>query len=158
MIKEPPFDIYKEPVYDVNQIKKILPHRNPFLLVDKILELGDNYIVGLKNVTMDEPFFMGHFPDEPLMPGVLQVEAMAQTGGVFVLNTMPDPENYSTYFLKINNVRFRSKVVPGDTIVFSIDFTTPVKRGISTLKGKAYVGNRVVMEGEMTAQVVKTKG
>ncbi len=157
MIKEPPFDIYKEPVYNINQIKKILPHRSPFLLIDKILEVGSDYIIGLKNVTMNEPFFMGHFPNEPIMPGVLQVEAMAQTGGVFVLHNVANPENYSTYFLKINNVRFRSKVVPGDTLIFSIELTAPVKRGISTLKGKAFVGNRIVMEGEMTAQIVNNK-
>jgi UDP-3-O-[3-hydroxymyristoyl] N-acetylglucosamine deacetylase/3-hydroxyacyl-[acyl-carrier-protein] dehydratase len=157
MILEPPFDIYKEPVYDVNQIKKTLPHRSPFLLIDKVLDVGEKNIVALKNVTLDEPFFQGHFPDEPIMPGVLQVEAMAQAGGIFVLHNVPDPETYSTYFLKINNVRFRSKVVPGDTIVFSIELTAPIKRGISTLKGKAYVGNKVVMEGELTAQVVKNK-
>ncbi len=157
MIKEPPFDIYKEPVYDVNQIKKILPHRIPFLLIDKVIDIGENHIVSVKNVTVNEPFFQGHFPDEPIMPGVLQVEAMAQTGGVFVLHNLPDADKYSTYFLKISNVRFRSKVVPGDTLIFAVEMTTPMKRGISTLRGKAYVGDRVVMEGEMTAQIAKTK-
>ncbi len=157
MIKEPPFDIYAEPLFDVNQIKKILPHRPPFLLIDKILEMGHDFILGLKNVTMDEPFFTGHFPAEPIMPGVLQIEAMAQTGGIFVLNSVHDPENYSTYFLKINNVRFRAKVVPGDVVVFSLEMLTPMKRGISTLHGKAFVGNKVVMEGELTAQIAKTK-
>ena len=157
MKKKPPFDIYADPVYDINQIKNILPHRPPFLLVDKVLELSDEYIVALKNVTMNEHFFEGHFPDEPIMPGVLQVEAMVQAGGIFVLNQMPDPELYSTYFLKINDTRFRQKVVPGDVLVFVIELTAPMKRGICSMQGKAYVGNQVVMEGLMTAQIVKNK-
>lgn len=157
MLKQPPFDIYAEPVYDVNQIKAILPHRPPFLLVDKVLELTDDVIVATKNVTMNEPFFVGHFPDEPIMPGVLQVEAMAQAGGIFVLNQVENPECYSTYFLKINDVRFRSKVVPGDVIVFSIELSAPIKRGICSMNGKAYVGNKLVMEGQLTAQIVKNK-
>ncbi len=157
MIKKPPFDIYAEPVYDINQIKKILPHRSPFLLVDKILEISKEHIIGLKNVTMNEPFFAGHFPDEPIMPGVLQIEALAQTGGVFVLDDVPDPENYSTYFLKVNNVRFRSKVVPGDTLIFSLELIDPIKRGICHMAGNVYVGNKLVMEGELTAQIIKTK-
>jgi len=157
MIKKPPFDIYAEPVYDINQIKKILPHRSPFLLVDKILEISKEHIIGLKNVTMNEPFFAGHFPDEPIMPGVLQIEALAQTGGVFVLDDVPDPENYSTYFLKVNNVRFRSKVVPGDTLIFSLELIDPIKRGICHMTGNVYVGNKLVMEGELTAQIIKTK-
>jgi UDP-3-O-[3-hydroxymyristoyl] N-acetylglucosamine deacetylase/3-hydroxyacyl-[acyl-carrier-protein] dehydratase len=157
MKTKPPFDIYAKPVYDINQIKKILPHRPPFLLVDRVLELTDKHIVAIKNVTMNEPFFVGHFPDEPLMPGVLQVEAMVQAGGIFVLNQVPDPELYSTYFLKINDSRFRHKVVPGDVIVFVIELAAPMKRGICSMKGKAYVGNTLVMDGQMTAQIVKNK-
>jgi len=156
-IKEPPFDIYAKPVYDINDIKRILPHRSPFLLVDKVLYLDDDYIVAVKNVTMNEPFFTGHFPDEPIMPGVLQVEALAQAGGIFVLNSVPDPENYSTYFLKISDVRFRSKVVPGDVLIFSLKLTGPIKRGICTTFGKIFVGDKVVMEGTLTAQIVKNK-
>jgi UDP-3-O-[3-hydroxymyristoyl] N-acetylglucosamine deacetylase/3-hydroxyacyl-[acyl-carrier-protein] dehydratase len=157
MIKEPPFDIYATPVYDINRIKKTLPHRQPFLLVDKILEISKDHIVGLKNVTMNEPFFMGHFPDEPIMPGVLQIEAMAQVGGIFVLQDIPDPEKYSTYFLKVNNVRFRAKVVPGDTLIFSLELIAPIKRGICDMRGKVFVGNKVVMQGDLMAQIVKNK-
>lgn len=157
MNKKPPFDIYADPIYDINQIRKMLPHRPPFLLVDKVLEVTDEYIVAVKNVTMNEPFFVGHFPDEPLMPGVLQVEAMVQAGGIFILQQVEQPELYSTYFLKINDTRFRHKVVPGDVIVFVIELTSPVKRGICSMKGKAYVGNKLVMEGQMTAQIVKNK-
>ncbi len=157
MLKNPPFDIYAEPFYDVNEVKKILPHRPPFLLIDKVLEMSDNHILALKSVSMNEPFFTGHFPDEPLMPGVLQVEAMAQAGGIFVLNQVPDPENYSTYFLKINDVRFRAKVVPGDVIVFTIELISPIRRGICSMRGKAYVGDKCVMDGQMTAQIIKTK-
>lgn len=157
MNKKPPFDIYAEPVYDINAIKKLLPHRSPFLLVDKVLEVTSEYIVAVKNVTMNEPFFVGHFPDEPLMPGVLQVEAMVQAGGIFILQQVENPEQYSTYFLKINDTRFRHKVVPGDVIVFVIELTSPVKRGICSMKGKAYVGDKLVMEGQMTAQIAKNK-
>ena len=157
MLKEPPFDIYADPVYDINDIRKILPHRPPFLLVDKVLHLSDEHIVAVKTVTMNEPFFVGHFPDEPIMPGVLQVEAMAQAGGIFVLNSVDEPELYSTYFLKINDVRFRSKVVPGDVIVFSIELSAPIKRGICSMYGKAYVGDKVVMEGHLVAQITKNK-
>jgi len=157
MIKEPPFDIYTEPVYDINRIKQTLPHRPPFLLVDKILEISANHVVGLKNVTMNESFFMGHFPDEPIMPGVLQIEAMAQVGGIFVLHGIPDPEKYSTYFLKVNNVRFRSKVVPGDTLIFSLELAAPIKRGICDMRGKVFVGDKLVMQGDLVAQVVKNK-
>ena len=156
-VKEPPFDIYTDPVYDINEIKKILPHRPPFLLVDKVLYLDDDNIVAVKNVTMNEHFFTGHFPDEPIMPGVLQVEALAQAGGIFVLNSVPDPENYSTYFLKISDVRFRSKVVPGDVMIFSLKLTGPIKRGICTTYGIIFVGNKVVMEGYLTAQIVKNR-
>lgn len=157
MNKKPPFDIYTKPVYDVNDIKKLLPHRPPFLLVDKVLDVTDKYIVAVKNVTMNEPFFVGHFPDEPLMPGVLQVEAMVQAGGIFILQQVDEPELYSTYFLKINDTRFRHKVVPGDVIVFVIELDGQMKRGICSMKGKAYVGNTLVMEGQMTAQIVKNK-
>lgn len=157
MLKKPPFDIYAEPYYDVNDIKKILPHRPPFLLVDKVLTLSDNHIVAMKSVSLNENYFVGHFPDEPIMPGVLQVEAMAQAGGIFVLNSVDEPELYSTYFLKINDVRFRSKVVPGDVLVFSIELSAPIKRGICSMHGKAYVGNKVVMEGHLVAQIIKNK-
>ena len=157
MIKEPPFDIYADPVYDIKEIKKILPHRPPFLLVDKILEISENHIVGMKNVTMNETFFLGHFPDEPIMPGVLQIEAMAQVGGIFVLSGLEDKESYSTYFAKISEVRFRTKVVPGDVLIFSLEPTVPIKKGICIMKGKAYVGNKLAMEGEFTAQIIKNK-
>jgi UDP-3-O-[3-hydroxymyristoyl] N-acetylglucosamine deacetylase/3-hydroxyacyl-[acyl-carrier-protein] dehydratase len=155
-IIKPPFDIYAEPVYDINQIQKIIPHRPPFLLIDKVLHIDDERIVAVKTVTMNEPFFAGHFPGEPIMPGVLQVEALAQAGGVFFLSKVPDPEKYSTYFLKINDVRFRSKVVPGDVLVFSL-LLTSAKRGITTTYGKIFVGDKVVMEAQLTAQIVKNK-
>ena len=124
------FDLTKEPVFDINGIMKLMPHRPPFLLLDKVLELSDSHVVGLKNVTMNEPFFVGHFPKEPVMPGVLIVEAMAQTGGILVLSTVPDPENYLTYFMKIDNVKFKHKVLPGDTLIFKCDLITPIRRGI----------------------------
>lgn len=132
-----------------------LPHRPPFLLVDKIIEMSDHHIIGIKNVTMNESFFVGHFPNEPVMPGVLQIEAMAQTGGVLVLNTVPDPENYITLFLKIQEVKFRNKVVPGDTLLFRLELISPIRRGICHMKGNAFVGNKIVMEAEMLAQIVK---
>jgi len=157
MLKKPPFDIYAKPYYDINDIKKILPHRPPFLLVDKVLTMSDNHIVAMKSVSLNENYFVGHFPDEPIMPGVLQVEAMAQAGGIFVLNSVDEPELYSTYFLKINDVRFRSKVVPGDVLVFSIELSAPIKRGICSMHGKAYVGDKVVMEGHLVAQIIKNK-
>ncbi len=157
MNKKPPFDIYAKPVYDINDIRKLLPHRPPFLLVDKVLEVTDEHIVAIKNVSMNEPFFVGHFPDEPLMPGVLQVEAMAQAGGIFILQQIDQPELYSTYFLKINDARFRHKVLPGDVIVFVIELNGPMKRGICSMNGKAYVGDKLVMDGQMTAQIVKNK-
>ncbi|NQU35933.1 MAG: bifunctional UDP-3-O-[3-hydroxymyristoyl] N-acetylglucosamine deacetylase/3-hydroxyacyl-ACP dehydratase [Bacteroidetes bacterium] len=157
MLKKPPFDIYAKPYYDINDIKKILPHRPPFLLVDKVLQMSDDHIVAMKSVSLNEPYFVGHFPDEPIMPGVLQVEAMAQAGGIFVLNSVDQPELYSTYFLKINDVRFRSKVVPGDVLVFSIELTAPIKRGICSMHGKAYVGDKLVMEGHLVAQIIKNK-
>lgn len=153
----PKFDLSKEPVYDINGIMKLLPHRPPFLLIDKILELSDNHIVGLKNITMNEPFFVGHFPKEPVMPGVLQVEAMAQIGGILVLANVPDPENYSTYFVKIDNVKFKKKVIPGDTLIFKLELLAPIRRGIVHMQGYGYVGDSVVVEAELMAQVAKTK-
>ena len=153
----PQIDPNEEPLLNINQVKQYLPHRPPFLLVDKILQMDHNSVVGLKNVTMNEGFFVGHFPNEPIMPGVLQVEAMAQVGGILVLNTVPDPENYVTYFLKIDKVRFKQKVVPGDTVLFRLTLKTPIRRGIVTMAGQAFVGNNLVMEGEMTAQITKNK-
>lgn len=151
----PTFDLNKPPLYDINQIKRMLPHRPPFLLIDKILEMNETQVVGLKNVTMNEPFFVGHFPDEPVMPGVLQVEAMAQTGGIFAMNSIPDPQNYDTYFLKMENVRFRQKVVPGDTIIFVNKLVAPIRRGLCHMKGIAYVGDKIVMEAELLARIQK---
>ncbi len=153
----PDFDIYKEPVFDINGIMRLMPHRYPFLLIDKVLELSDTHVVGLKNVTFNEPFFVGHFPKEPVMPGVLQVEALAQTGGILVLASVPDPENYSTYFIKIDKVKFKKKVVPGDTIVFKIELITPIRRGIVHMQGFGYVGDSIVVEAELMAQVAKNK-
>lgn len=151
------YDLTKAPLYDINAIKNILPHRPPFLLIDKIMEMDDHHVIGVKNVTMNEGFFMGHFPDEPVMPGVLQIEAMAQAGGILVLSSVPDPENYVTYFLKIDNVRFRQRVVPGDTLVFDLNLVSPIRRGIGHMRGTAYVGSKIVMEAEMLAQIIKKK-
>jgi UDP-3-O-[3-hydroxymyristoyl] N-acetylglucosamine deacetylase/3-hydroxyacyl-[acyl-carrier-protein] dehydratase len=151
------YDVHKEPVMDVVEIMKLLPHRPPFLLVDKILELSETHVVGLKCVTMNEGFFVGHFPGAPVMPGVLQIEAMAQVGGVLVLKTVPDPENYLTYFMKIDNVRFKNKVLPGDTIIFKLELISPIRRGLCHMKGVAIVGTKVVMEAEMLAQIAKVK-
>ncbi len=153
----PVYDPKEKPAHDINDIRRMLPHRPPFLLVDKIIEVTDSSVVAVKNVTMNEPFFVGHFPDEPIMPGVLQVEAMAQAGGILVLSTVEDPENYSTYFLKIDNVRFKQKVVPGDTLIFKMSLISPVRRGICHMRGIAYVGGKVVMEAEMMAQIGKNK-
>lgn len=153
----PDFDLTKEPVFDINGIMRLMPHRPPFLLIDKILELSDSHVVGLKNVTMNEPFFVGHFPKEPVMPGVLQVEALAQTGGILVLASVPDPENYSTYFIKIDKVKFKKKVVPGDTIIFKIELIEPIRRGIVHMQGYGYVAGTVVVEAELMAQVAKNK-
>lgn len=145
------------PVMDNNRIRELLPHRYPFLLVDKIIDMSQNYIVGIKNVTTNEPFFQGHFPQEPVMPGVLLVEAMAQTGGMLVLSTVPDPERYSTYFMKIDNVKFRQKVVPGDTLIFHVSFLTELRRGCAMMKGRAFVGEKLVCECEFMAQIIKNK-
>ncbi|HTH83083.1 MAG TPA: bifunctional UDP-3-O-[3-hydroxymyristoyl] N-acetylglucosamine deacetylase/3-hydroxyacyl-ACP dehydratase [Mucilaginibacter sp.] len=149
------YDPNAKPVYDTEQIMKILPHRYPMLMIDKILELTKNQVVGLKNVTINEGIFMGHFPGAPLFPGVLQIEAMAQTGGILVLNTVPDPENYITLFLKIENARFKDKVVPGDTVIFHCNLIAPIRRGIAQMKGIGMVGERVVVEAELMAQIVK---
>ncbi len=151
------YNCKEEPIYDVNAIRKLLPHRPPFLLVDKVFHVDENSIGGIKNVTMNEPFFVGHFPNEPVMPGVLMVEAMAQCSGILVLSRVEDPENYSTYFMKIDNVKFKKKVVPGDTLQFEIRFTEPVRRGIAVVEGKAFVGETLVCEATMMAQIVKNK-
>lgn len=145
------------PVYDTVQVMSILPHRPPMLMIDKILELSKSHVVGVKNVTMNEPFFVGHFPDAPVMPGVLQIEAMAQTGGILVLNTVEDPENYLTYLLKIENARFKEKVLPGDTIIFRCDLMTPIRRGIAQMRGVGMVGERVVVEAELMALISKVE-
>jgi len=151
------YDLNAPPVYDTVQIMNILPHRQPFLMIDKILELSETHVVGLKNVTMNEDLFMGHFPGAPLFPGVLQIEAMAQTGGILVLNTVPDPENWLTLFLKIENARFKNQVVPGDTVIFSCELLEPIRRGIARMKGVGMVGDKVVSEAELMAQIVKVK-
>ncbi len=153
----PTIDLTAKPQYDIAAIKKMLPHRNPFLLVDKIMKVTEDSVIGVKNVSMNEDFFVGHFPDEPVMPAVLQIEAMAQSGGILVLSQVPDPENYITYFLKIDNVRLRNKVVPGDTIVFDLKLLSPIRRGLCHMGGKAWVGDKVVMEADMLAQIIKKK-
>jgi UDP-3-O-[3-hydroxymyristoyl] N-acetylglucosamine deacetylase / 3-hydroxyacyl-[acyl-carrier-protein] dehydratase len=151
-------DMSLPPVLTVTDIMKILPHRQPMLLVDKIMELSEKHVIGVKNVTLNEEFFKGHFPDNPVMPGVFLIEAMAQCGGVLVLKTVPDPENYLTYFMKIESVKFKQKVIPGDTVVFSLKLLSPIRRGICEMRGVAYVNNKPVMEAEMMAQIVKVKG
>lgn len=156
-IQAPVYNPSVEPLMDVNRIRELLPHRYPFLLVDKVIDKGENYIVGLKNVTGNEPFFQGHFPQEPVMPGVLQVEAMAQTGGLLVLSGVDEPERYSTYFMKIDNVKFRQKVVPGDTLLFHVSFMTELRRGCAMMKGYAFVGDKIVTECEFMAQIIKNK-
>ncbi|MDX2172288.1 MAG: bifunctional UDP-3-O-[3-hydroxymyristoyl] N-acetylglucosamine deacetylase/3-hydroxyacyl-ACP dehydratase [Bacteroidota bacterium] len=154
----PKIDLNAPPLLNITEIMKILPHRQPMLLIDKIMELSTEHVIGVKNVTLNEEFFKGHFPDNPVMPGVLLIEAMAQCGGILVLKTVPDPENYLTYFMKIDGVKFKQKVIPGDTIVFSLNLLTPIRRGICHMKGVAYVANKPVMEAEMMAQIVKVKG
>jgi UDP-3-O-[3-hydroxymyristoyl] N-acetylglucosamine deacetylase/3-hydroxyacyl-[acyl-carrier-protein] dehydratase len=153
----PKIDLTKDPIYDINDIEKLLPHRYPFLLVDKIMEISDTHIIGVKNITLNEPQFTGHFPSNPVMPGVLQVEAMAQAGGILALSPLPDPENYNTYFMKIDNVKFKRKVIPGDTIIFDLKLLTPIRRGIVHMGGKGYVNGQVCVEAELMAQIIKEK-
>ena len=154
-IQAPIYNCNEEPVMDVNRIRQLLPHRYPFQLVDKVIAIGANYIVGVKNITTDEHFFQGHFPNEPVMPGVLQIEAMAQVGGLLVLNSLDEPEKYSTYFLKIDDVKFRQKVVPGDTLIFRVEMIQPIRHGISTMKGYGFIGEKLVCEATFTAQITK---
>ena len=156
-VQVPVYDPNEPAVMDVNRIRELLPHRYPMQLVDKVISLGANSIVGIKNVTSNEPFFQGHFPQEQVMPGVLQIEAMAQCGGLLVLNTVEEPEKWSTYFLRIDEVKFRQKVVPGDTLIFKVDLLAPVRHGISSMKGYMFVGDHVVSEASFTAQIVKNK-
>jgi UDP-3-O-[3-hydroxymyristoyl] N-acetylglucosamine deacetylase/3-hydroxyacyl-[acyl-carrier-protein] dehydratase len=153
----PSYDLNLPPLLDIHQIMEILPHRPPFLLIDRIIELSETHVVGMKNVTMNENFFVGHFPGSPVMPGVLQVEAMAQCGGVLVLNTVPDPENYLTYFMKMDNVKFKQKVLPGDTIIFKCELISPIRRGICHMQAYAYANGKLVAEAELMAQIARKK-
>jgi UDP-3-O-[3-hydroxymyristoyl] N-acetylglucosamine deacetylase/3-hydroxyacyl-[acyl-carrier-protein] dehydratase len=154
-IEAPIININKKPLLDKEQIKKILPHRDPFLFIDEIREIGNDYIIGTKFVKSNEDYFKGHFPTEPIMPGVLQLETMAQAGGVLILNTMKDPQNYLTFFLKIDNAKFKNKVVPGDTIIFYLKLISPIRRGLCHMHGKGFVNNKVVVEADLLAQIAK---
>ena len=156
-VQAPNYDPNEEPLMDVNRIRELLPHRYPMQLVDKVVETGSNFIVAVKNVTSNEAFFQGHFPQEPVMPGVLQIEAMAQAGGLLVLNSIEEPERWSTYVLRIDDVKFRKKVVPGDTLLFRVELISPIRHGIATMRGFAFVGETVVMEATFTAQITKNK-
>ena len=156
-IQAPIYDPNREPVMDIKRIKELLPHRAPMLLVDKVIELGSNYIVGTKNITMNEPFFAGHFPDEPIMPGVLIVEAMSQCGALMVMNMLDEPSKYSTYFLKIDKIAFHKKVLPGDTLIFKVEQPVPVRHGISMMRGYVFVGEKLVAEAQFTGQIIKNK-
>ena len=151
----PVYDPMQTPIYDINRIEKVLTHKFPFLLVDKIIELSDKHVVGIKNVTFNEPFFQGHFPQNPVMPGVLQLEAMAQVGGILALNNIEDPQNFDTYFLKIDKAKFKQKVIPGDTLILKLELMSPIRRGICEMKGTAYVGNKLVTEAELVAQIIR---
>jgi UDP-3-O-[3-hydroxymyristoyl] N-acetylglucosamine deacetylase/3-hydroxyacyl-[acyl-carrier-protein] dehydratase len=151
----PQYDLNQPPLMDIDKIMSILPHRPPFLLIDRIIELSDKHVVGMKNVTMNEPYFEGHFPGAPVMPGVLQVESMAQCGGILVLSTVPDPENYLTYFMKMDNVKFKQKVLPGDTLIFKSELISPIRRGICHMQSYGYANGKLVVEAELMAKIIK---